>query len=250
MNWFSAVKPAPTPEATAPVLLDFAGHRFEALPSGALYWRAANALLVADLHFEKASFYGTHGQFLPPYDSLDTLACLIDAIEETGARRLFCLGDSFHDGDGPARLPHGARAALVALTHSLDWVWITGNHDDRAAGALGGRVMAAARIGPLVLRHEADANDPTPEVSGHFHPRLRVRLRGRAVVRRCFAVSPGKLLLPAYGVLTGGLDVGDPAISAALGSPVTAYVALADRLLRFPVAPPRSVLAKFAEHQS
>ena len=233
-----------------PVSLSFAGETLRPMPCGALFWPAQNALLVADLHFEKASFYGTHGQFLPPYDSHDTLTCLIDAVEATGARRVWCLGDSFHDAGGPARLAPGVRAALAALTRALDWVWITGNHDDRAAAVLGGRVMAAARIGPLVLRHEADANDPTPEVSGHFHPRLRVRLRGRAVVRRCFAVSPGKLLLPAYGVLTGGLDVGDPVISAALGGSVTAYVAIAGRLLRFPVAPPRSVLAKFAEHQS
>ena len=220
------------------------------MPCGALFWPAQNALLVADLHFEKASFYGTHGQFLPPYDSHDTLTCLIDAVEATGARRVWCLGDSFHDAGGPARLAPGVRAALAALTRALDWVWITGNHDERAAAAIGGRVMAEARVGPLVLRHEADPADPTPEVSGHFHPKLRVSVRGRAVVRRCFAVSPLKLLLPAYGVLTGGLDVGDPVISAALGGPVTAYVAIAGRLLRFPVAPPRSVLAELAKHQS
>lgn len=218
-----------------PVSFSFAGETMRPMPCGALFWPALDALLVADLHFEKASYYGTRGQFLPPYDSHDTLTCLIDAVEATGATRLFCLGDSFHDAGGPDRLSHGVRAALSSLTRALDWVWITGNHDDRAAAVLGGRVMAEARVGPLVLRHEADPADPAPEVSGHFHPRLTVRLRGRAVVRRCFAVTPSKLLLPSYGVLTGGLDVADAAIAAALGTPLTAYVALDGRLLKFPV---------------
>lgn len=218
------------------VSLSFAGETLRPLACGALHWPALDAVLVADLHFEKASAFARAGRFLPPYDSQDTLACLIAALEVTGARRVFCLGDSFHDRGGPGRLPDGPRAALRALTASLDWVWITGNHDDGAAAALGGRVMAEARVGPLMLRHEAVPGDLVPELSGHFHPKVAVHIRGRRIVRRCFAVSATKIILPAYGAFTGGLDVGDPAIGAALGGAVTAWVAQGDRLLRFPVA--------------
>jgi DNA ligase-associated metallophosphoesterase len=218
------------------VSFSFAGESFVPLPCGALHWPARGALLVADLHFEKASFYARGGQFLPPYDSDDTLACLIDAIETTGAKQLWCLGDSFHDPDGPARLADGPRAALAALTRGLDWIWVTGNHDDSAAAALGGRVMAEARLGPVTLRHEACPDDPAPEISGHFHPKIRLRVRGRSLVRRCFAVSATKIVLPALGALTGGLDVADPALIAAAGRPLTALIAAEGRLLRFPVA--------------
>jgi uncharacterized protein len=219
-----------------PVSLSFAGERLVPLPCGGLHWPAAGVLLVADLHFEKASAFARRGRLLPPYDSAETLGCLIDALEATGARRVVCLGDSFHDAGGPDRLPPGPRAALRALTASLDWLWIAGNHDDTAAAVLGGRVMAEARIGPLTLRHQADPADPAPEVSGHFHPKLAVHIRGRRIVRRCFAVSATKLILPAYGAFTGGLDVADPAIAGIMGGPVTACVAEAGRLLRFPVA--------------
>lgn len=221
------------------VSLSFAGESLQPLCCGALHWPAQQALLVADLHFEKASAFARRGRLLPPYDSADTLATLIDALERTGARRVFCLGDSFHDRAGPDRLPAGARAALKLLTASLDWVWITGNHDDAAAASLGGRVMAQARIGPLMLRHEADPGDPAPELSGHFHPKVAVHIRGRRIVRRCFAVSPTKIVLPAYGAFTGGLDVTDPAFAAALPGPITAWVAEGERLLRFPVTTTR-----------
>lgn len=218
------------------VSLSFAGDDFRPQPCGALHWPAQDALLVADLHFEKASAFARRGRLLPPYDSADTLGWLIDAIEATGARRVICLGDSFHDAGGPARLPDGPRAALQLLTANLDWLWITGNHDDAAAAALGGRVMAEAHIGPLVLRHEAVADDPTPELSGHFHPKVAVHIRGRRIVRRCFAVSATKIILPAYGAYTGGLDITDPAIRAVMQGPVCAWVQEGEHLLRFRAA--------------
>lgn len=217
------------------VSLSFAGAVVRPLACGALHWPAQEALLVADLHFEKASAFARKGRLLPPYDSGETLARLIEALALTGARRVICLGDSFHDAGGPDRLPDGPRAALRALTTSLDWLWITGNHDDRAGAALGGRVMAEARIGGLVLRHEADGQDAAPEMSGHFHPKVIVTHRGRRIVRRCFAVSASKIILPAYGAFAGGLDIADPAITGIMRGPVTAVVVQGDRLLRFPV---------------
>ncbi len=218
------------------VSFSFAGESFRPLACGGLFWPARNALLVADLHFEKASWYGTRQQFLPPYDSVDTLACLIDAVEATGATRVWCLGDSFHDAGGPARLADAPRAALTALTRGLDWVWITGNHDHEVAREFGGRVMAECTVGGIVLRHAAVAADATPEISGHYHPKLRLRVRGRGIVRRCFAATPTKLVLPAFGALTGGLDVGDPVLARVLGGPLTALVPIAERLLCFAVA--------------
>ena len=218
------------------VALSFAGHVFVPQPCGALFWPARNTLLLADLHLEKASFYGLTGQFLPPYDSFDTLTCLIDAVAATGAVRVIALGDSFHDAGGAARLPDAARATLRHLTRDLDWLWLTGNHDDASAAVLGGRVAVAAQIDGIALRHEAVPGDSAPEISGHFHPKLRLTLRGRRVVRRCFALTPTKLVLPAYGALTGGLDVTDPAFVRAVGGPLAALVATRERLLRFPVA--------------
>lgn len=218
------------------VRFSFAGHAFDALPKGALFWPARRALIVADLHFEKASWFAAAGQMLPPYDSLATLADLTAVAAATAPEEIWCLGDSFHDSAGCERLPERARAMLTALTARHRWVWIAGNHDRDLVDHCGGEVMDEAVVDGLVLRHEADPAEPRPELSGHFHPKLRITVRGRSVARRCFVATERKLILPAFGSLTGGLDAHHPEIVRAVGMRAEALVALEDRLLRFPLA--------------
>ena len=218
------------------VPFSFAGHRLAALPNGALVWPAQRALILADLHFEKASWFAKGGQMLPPYDSAATLAAVEEAVAAVDPAEIWCLGDSFHDAEGCARLPAAEQARLRALTAAHRWVWITGNHDHGMGDPCGGEVIDEAEVDGLVLRHEADPADPRPELSGHFHPKLRVRVRGRLVSRRCFIATGSKLILPAFGALTGELDVHHPEIMRAVGRQGEALVPLADRLLRFPLA--------------
>src|SRR6056297_3495961 len=83
---------------------DFAGKEFVLLKSNALYWPRERALVVADLHLEKGSWFAQHGTMLPPYDSRETLERLADAVKVTGARRVITLGDNFQDDAGTQRL--------------------------------------------------------------------------------------------------------------------------------------------------
>jgi DNA ligase-associated metallophosphoesterase len=218
------------------VRFSFCGHELMALPQGALFWPARRALLVADLHLEKASWFARLGQMLPPYDSIATLADLTALAASTGAGEIWCLGDSFHDRNGCDRLPARARNLLTALTGATRWTWITGNHDPGIADHCGGNIVEEAEVDGLLLRHEADPAEPRPELSGHFHPKLRIHHRGRQVSRRCFVATERKLILPAFGSLTGGLDAGHPEIVRAVGPRAEALVPVADRLLRFPLA--------------
>lgn len=218
------------------VRFSFSGHDLTALPQGALFWPARRALLVADLHLEKASWFAKSGQMLPPYDSIATLADLTAIVAATDAAEIWCLGDSFHDQAGCDRLPAEARALLTALTQRTRWTWITGNHDPGIADHCGGEIVEGAEVDGLLLRHEADPGESRPELSGHFHPKLRIHLRGRLVSRRCFVATERKLILPAFGALTGGLDAHHPEIVRAVGEGAEALVPVQDRLLRFPIA--------------
>jgi DNA ligase-associated metallophosphoesterase len=195
----------------------FAGGEWRMSPCRALYWSEENALVVADLHLEKASWYAARGQFLPPYDSRETIERLSAAQAVTGAARIYALGDSFHDAAGPQRLEAGAAEALADLAGRAELVWITGNHDEGLADApLPGTVVDELFVGGIALRHIAHSGMGGAELSGHFHPRLRMSLRGRFISRPCAVRAGNRMILPAHGTLTGGLDAADPAIRAAL----------------------------------
>jgi uncharacterized protein len=217
------------------VPFSFAGEELALVGGRALCWPREAALLVADLHLEKASFFARHGQMLPPYDSREALERLAAAIRLTGTRRVFCLGDNFHDADGAARLEPHAAGMLDALTRATDWVWIAGNHDKGQAPQ--GTVVEELEVGGLILRHEALPGEARAELSGHFHPKLRVTTRGRLISRPCAVRSERKLILPAFGTLTGGMDAADPAIRAALqpARSADALLGVQGRLVRFPL---------------
>ncbi|MGI8706429.1 MAG: ligase-associated DNA damage response endonuclease PdeM [Sphingomicrobium sp.] len=218
------------------VPFSFAGESFAASPGGTLLWQAQHTLLVADMHLEKASWFARLGQLLPPYDSHATLTALAAEVDRTGAGRLYCLGDSFHDRFGCDRLDPQSRALLTELTSRLDWIWIVGNHDPGFADHCGGAIVEEAEVNGILLRHEARPGEAKPEISGHFHPKLRLNLNGRRISRRCFVASQRKLILPAFGAFTGGLDARHPEIVRAVSGDAVALVPLADRLLRFPIA--------------
>ena len=230
------------------VPFSFAGEEWLLSADRALFRPRDAALLVADLHLEKASFFARHGQMLPPYDSRATLERMALAIRRTGARRVFCLGDSFHDDDGPARLEPHAAGMLAALTRAVEWVWITGNHDAGAeAGASafgGGALVDEIEVGGVILRHRAQRGETRPELSGHYHPRLHLNLRGRRIVRPCLVASASdsadkiggqRMILPAFGALTGGMDAADPAITTAMqpAHAIDALVAAGGQVARF-----------------
>ena len=224
------------------VPLSFAGEEFALTTGRALYWPRERALLVADLHLEKASFYARHGQMLPPYDSRETLERLALAIRETGARRVFTLGDNFHDSAGAERLEPYAAGMLAALTRATDWVWITGNHDASMEAKSGGTLAEELEIAGLVLRHRAQKGETRPEMSGHYHPRVQLTVRERHIRRPCAVISRdhaggGRMILPAFGALTGGMDAADPAILEALqpAAAIDAVFPAKGRLVQLPL---------------
>jgi DNA ligase-associated metallophosphoesterase len=219
--------------AASMVPLSFAGQQFAIVDRAGLYWPAQSALFVADLHFEKASWYAASGQMLPPYDSAATLDRLEAAIAACGAKSLWCLGDNFHDSRGAQRLDVRLAERLESLSRRIALHWITGNHDSALDAGFGGQVVDEAVLGGLALRHRAESSRSVPELSGHFHPRLRVRLRGRMVSRPCFVRCAERLILPAFGSLTGGMDAGDPAILGVMGEAPQAVVATESKALAF-----------------
>ena len=201
----------------------FHGAALVALPSGALHWPDEGLLVVSDLHFGKsARLSAVGGAALPPYETRDTLLRLEADLEATGAERVICLGDSFDTAQVEGELPEADRVWIARLQAGRSWVWIEGNHDPGPV-ALGGAHLAELRIGGLLFRHIA-THGAEGEVSGHYHPKARLKLRGRTLSRPCFLLDAVRLILPAYGAYTGGLRSDSAALCALMAGDARAIL--------------------------
>lgn len=182
----------------------FRGAALQALPSGALFWPEAKLLCVSDLHLGKSERMARRtGQPMPPYETRDTLARLGDDLSFTGARVVICLGDSFDDLAAAQRLPDPERSTIAKLQAGRRWIWIEGNHDPGPV-EFGGDHLQQVEHSGLIFRHVAELH-ASSEVSGHYHPKARVPMRGRVISRPAFLYDENRLILPAYGTYTGGL---------------------------------------------
>jgi len=199
--------------------LSICGKALEACTSGALYWPGQRTLIVADLHLEKGSALARRGVMLPPYDTRETLARLARAIDRTGASTVIALGDSLHDQAGAERMQPDDRETLAMLQEDREWIWITGNHDPKIAEHLGGHVCEEITVEGITLRHEPKAAPITHEIAAHLHPAAKVSFNGHCIRRPCFVGNGRRLVLPAFGAFTGGLDVRDPAIAGLFSEP-------------------------------
>jgi DNA ligase-associated metallophosphoesterase len=195
-----------------------AGAAFVGDPAGALYWPEQGLLAVADLHLEKGSSFAARGVLLPPYDTAATLARLARLIAHYAPRLVIALGDSFHDGEGPARIADADRATLRALQRGREWIWIAGNHDPEPAVDIGGSFCESLACDPVIFRHAPRSSACDGEIAGHLHPVARVRQRGRTTSRRCFAGDGRRLVMPAFGAYTGGLNIRDRAFADVFGT--------------------------------
>lgn len=202
----------------------FAGERLVARASGALHWPEAGLLVVSDLHLGKSERMARRGgALLPPYEVIDTLTRLEADIAATGPARVISLGDSVDDMGAADALDVPSRDWLARLMTGRDWTWITGNHDPAPAG-LGGTAAEAVACGAITFRHIATEGGRN-EVSGHYHPKASLNIRGHAVSRPCFLRDEARLILPAYGTYTGGLRSRDGALAALMGAGARAILA-------------------------
>jgi DNA ligase-associated metallophosphoesterase len=200
-----------------------AGADLVAMPTGALWWRAERTLVVSDLHLAKSSRAARRtGAMLPPYETQDTLARLARDMAGTRPERVICLGDSFDDAKGCAELDPSDADTLSRLQEGIEWLWIEGNHD-RAASPPGGEAGVEMYLRPLTFRHIAEP-PARGELSGHYHPKARLSARGRSISRPCFLHDERRMILPAYGTYTGGLDWTAPALRRLFPGPACAVL--------------------------
>jgi uncharacterized protein len=213
-------------------------------PAGALVWPAQRLLVVADLHLEKGSAAADRGSLLPPWDTRVTLDRLAALLHRHRPATVVALGDSFHDARGSRRLLPHDRERLVAMAQQAAFIWVMGNHDPCPSEGLGGVWVSKWQLGPLLFRHQAHPAAADGEVSGHFHPKAQVATRAAYVTRPCFVHDTRRVILPALGAYTGGLEFRDPVIAGLFPGGGRVVLLGRDRLFGFAFGTARTIQGK------
>jgi uncharacterized protein len=196
-----------------------------ALPQALLYLPRSKTLVASDLHFEKGSAFAAKGALLPPFDTSETLTRLEAVIDALRPQTLIALGDSFHDVLADTRLHESDKTRLLALSASLNAIWIEGNHDPEVPSWLHGPRCANLTHDGLHFTHEPSGTI-AGEVAGHLHPCARVTGKsGRSLRRRCFVSDGRTLIMPAFGAFTGGLSITDAAFEGLFAKSPVALIA-------------------------
>jgi uncharacterized protein len=199
--------------------ITFCNQKFWLYADGSCYHCASKTLIIADLHLEKA-FSQSSATPLPGYDTQETLLRLENALNHAIIERCIFLGDSFHSARVAHTLASFYKDKLLALTQSKNIVWVLGNHDPSLPNFLEGLQCDEFYIDKIELRHQlvTDSTDSMEaplqgQIIGHYHPKAKLRLRAGSVTSKCFILDKTRMILPAFGVFTGGLNIKHMAIS-------------------------------------
>ncbi len=179
-------------------------------PAGALWWPERQLLAVADLHLEKGSPARCAATWCRPGTPAPRwtgwrCCCAATPRDGAGAGRQFPRHAAARPADGGRRGPaaRDGERARVRLAAGQPRPAAARGHARRHRGVVGG---GRRRVPPPGRRC-------TAEVCGHHHPKASVATRAQTITRPCFVAGPQRLMLPAFGAFTGGLDVRHPAIA-------------------------------------
>lgn len=172
-------------------------------PSGALFWKNPQILLISDVHLGKVTHFRKSGAAVPQGAIHKNFELLDEVIQFFNPLEVYFMGDLFH--------------SYLNAEWQLFETWIrkqkhkttlvTGNHDIISPvkfESLGVHVSPVIRKRPFFFTHHPSEEDGSFNFSGHLHPAVRLRGLGRQSLRLpCFFRNEKQMILPAFGEFTG-----------------------------------------------
>ena len=190
--------------------LNFCNHGLQICKEGVLFWLEKEIAIVSDLHLEKGSSYASSGQYIPPYDSEETLLKLLDILNKYKVRKVILLGDTFHDKDAFLRMTSKVRFLFEDFTKKYEVIFILGNHENKIK-IEGIKFHQEYIVDNIHFLHEAIQKNIN-QISGHFHPVASIKVSSKKITSKCLIHSNNHLILPSFGEFTGGLNINDPVL--------------------------------------
>jgi DNA ligase-associated metallophosphoesterase len=179
------------------------------LPTKAIYWEEEQALIVSDLHIGKVGHFRKAGIAVPKLLEQEELATLADLIHDYKPAKLIFLGDLFHSD---MNNDWNWLQLWRELFKDLRMILIEGNHDileQEYYKQAHFEVYKELNLGPFLFVHDKADYEALPTsdsyiLSGHIHPAIKLRGRGRqSILLSCFYFGKFAGILPAFGKFTG-----------------------------------------------
>jgi len=210
----------------------FADQHFSIFPNGELYWQSKKTLIISDLHFEKGSFFYESRQFVPPFDTIETLRQLTKFLADHSVETIIFLGDLVHDELAFQRMTEEARELFFEILKNINCTLTVGNHDNVSfLRNIGLNLTENIIIDNICFSHHPTI-DKKFSVFGHYHPKIRLKLDSRGIWTSCFILNKEKLLMPSYGYFTGGLSIKSLEIQKLFGTKCEIYPLTKEKVYR------------------
>ena len=202
-------------------LIKFANEEFYALPNNALYWKKLNIIIVADLHLGKSISFAKQKQFLPPYDTKETLAKLFNCINELEPSKLIIVGDLLHDMFSVQSFQEKDHENFNKYTKKTKFIWVKGNHDPHIE-INGFSKVLDYKVDEIIFNH-IPIKISNFQICGHYHPKVKISHRGKSIYKPSFVHNDKLLILPSFGTLTGGLNIKQEPLKELLGQSIKIF---------------------------
>ena len=211
--------------------LNFCNHGLQICKEGVLFWLEKEIAIVSDLHLEKGSSYASSGQYIPPYDSEETLLKLLDILNKYKVRKVIFLGDTFHDKDAFLRMTSKVRFLFEDFTKKYEVIFILGNHENKIK-IEGIKFHQEYIVDDIHFLHEAIQKNIN-QISGHFHPVASIKVSSKKITSKCLIHSNNHIILPSFGEFTGGLNINNPVLKPFINEDYNIYFLTKKSIYKF-----------------
>ena len=211
--------------------LNFCNHGLQICKEGVLFWLEKEIAIVSDLHLEKGSSYASSGQYIPPYDSEETLLKLLDILNNYRVKKVILLGDTFHDKDAFLRMTSKVRFLFEDFTKKYEVIFILGNHENKIK-IEGIKFHQEYIVDNIHFLHEAIQKNIN-QISGHFHPVASIKVSSKKITSKCLIHSNNHIILPSFGEFTGGLNINDPVLKPFTSEDYNTYFLTKNSIYKF-----------------
>lgn len=188
------------------IVFDYKGLNLTLLPEKAVWISEWQVLLIADLHFGKASHFRKSGIPISEKVHDQDYQVLTSLVLKYSPKEVFFLGDLFHSSWNEE---WEKLLSFLGFFPTTSFHLVVGNHDILPSEKYQNSSLKV-HAHPLVLGSMLLSHEPTlpPEgfltICGHIHPGILLKGKAKQRVRiPCFHYSGNVLVLPSFGNFTG-----------------------------------------------